>query len=103
MLRRLLFAVLASAVLLPAGTAGAAGLGIWNLPEQRTVREAGLLHNYDDQAFHGDRPLAPGQLREAMTTLARHLNPVAPAPVATPAEQVSVRRLDTLLARQLGG
>jgi cell wall-associated NlpC family hydrolase len=102
MSRRALLIVLSLLTLLPAAGAEAATRASWNRDEQRTVREAGLMHDYVDAAFHGDRPFAPGQLRAAMSGLAAQLNPLAPAPVATPSQPVSVRAFNALLVRQLG-
>ncbi|MCW2987027.1 MAG: hypothetical protein JWR63_4597, partial [Conexibacter sp.] len=47
-----------AAIVLPAGAAGAASRGGWNLAEQRAVRQAGVMHDLDDQAFHGERAVA---------------------------------------------
>jgi hypothetical protein len=71
----LALAVLAAAAVsfLPATSARAASLSGWNLGEQRAVREAGVLHNLDDQAFHGERPLSGHQLPEALAALAARL------------------------------
>jgi cell wall-associated NlpC family hydrolase len=97
----LALAVLAAAAVsfLPATAARAASLGGWNLGEQRAVREAGVLHNLDDQAFHGERPLSGHELPEALAALAARLGV---APVAAPAGGVSVRTFDSLLVDQLG-
>ncbi len=96
----LALAALAAAVsLLPATTARAASLGGWNLGEQRAVREAGVLHNLDDQAFHGERPLSGHQLPEALAVLAARLGV---AQVAAPSSGVSVTTFDRLLVDQLG-
>jgi cell wall-associated NlpC family hydrolase len=89
----------AAAPFLPATTAGAASLGGWNLGEQRAVREAGVMHNLDDQAFHGERPLSGHELPEALAAVAAQLGV---APVAAPFSGVSVTTFDRLLVDQLG-
>jgi cell wall-associated NlpC family hydrolase len=97
--RRLLVAVLALLALAPAGSAAAAPRGGWNLGEQRAVRLAGVMHNLDDQAFHGERPVAGHQLPEAFTALAQRLGV---ARVAAPSSGVSLTTFDRLLVGQLG-
>jgi cell wall-associated NlpC family hydrolase len=88
-----------AASLLPAGSAGAASPGGWNLGEQRAVREAGVMHNLEDQAFHGERPLSGHQLPEALAALAAQLGV---EPVGAPHSRVSVATFDRLLVDQLG-
>src|SRR4051812_10823709 len=92
----LLIAALAAAA---APVAQAATLGSWNLGEQRAVRQAAVMHDLDDQAFHGERPVAGHQLPEALDAFAARLG--AP-PVAAPSSAVSVTTFDRLLVRQLG-
>jgi cell wall-associated NlpC family hydrolase len=103
MSHRLLLCVLTllAAALLPASApaARAASPGTWNLGEQRAVRQAGVMRNYDDQAFHGERPLAGRQLPEALRAFAGSLGV---APVAAPPSAVSVTTFDRLLVQQLG-
>jgi cell wall-associated NlpC family hydrolase len=89
----------AAASLLPATTVRAASLGGWNLGEQRAVREAGVMHNLDDQAFHGERSLSDRELPDALGALAPQLGV---APVAAPSSRVSVTTFDRLLVDQLG-
>jgi cell wall-associated NlpC family hydrolase len=89
----------AAASLLPATGARAAAPGSWNLGEQRAVRQAGVMHNRDDQAFHGERTLAGHELPEALAALAARLGV---APVAAPSSGVSVTTFDRLLVDQLG-
>jgi hypothetical protein len=84
----------ATASLLPATTVRAASLGGWNLGEQRAVREAGVMHNLEDQAFHGERPLSGRELPEALAALAARLGVT---PVAAPSSGVSVTTFDRLL------
>jgi cell wall-associated NlpC family hydrolase len=98
-MRALLCAVIA--VLLMAGPAAAATTtrGTWDRHEQRLVAHAGVLPNLDDGDFHGERPLAGGQLRHALGTLALRLGV---APVAAPTTPVSVAGFDRLVVAQLG-
>jgi cell wall-associated NlpC family hydrolase len=103
-LRISLMAVLAvlaatAASFLPATAARAASLGGWNLGEQRAVREAGVMHNLDDAAFHGERPIGGHELPEALAALATQLGAT---PVAAPSSGVSVTTFDRLLVTQLG-
>src|SRR4051794_41941640 len=79
----LLLAPLACAAVAPA-TAHAAprtALGGWNLGEQHAVRQAGLMRNFSDQAFHGEQRLSGRQLPDALHTLAYWLRP---PPAAAP-------------------
>ena len=99
MSRRLLPTLVALLTLVPTGAAQAASLGGWNLPEQHAVREAGVMHDLGDAAFHGERPITGAQLREALGALALHQGT---APVTTFAERVSVVGFDRLLVGQLG-
>jgi cell wall-associated NlpC family hydrolase len=94
-----LLAVAAAAAALPATSARAASLGGWNLGEQRAVRLAGVMHDLDDQAFHGEHAVAGGQLPDALATFAAGLGV---APVRAPTEAVSVATFDRLLVQQLG-
>lgn len=90
------------ALALPA-TARAAtpvGLGTWNRAEQREARLAGVMHDLDDAAFHGERPLSGRQLPDALTALAATLGVERIANV--PASTVSVTTFDRLLVEQLG-
>jgi cell wall-associated NlpC family hydrolase len=100
----LLLAALAVAagVLLPATGARAAARGSWNLTEQHAVRVAGVMHDLDDEAFHGERPVAGRQLPDALAALAAQLG-VAPvsAPI-DPSGSLSVTTFDRLLVAQLG-
>jgi cell wall-associated NlpC family hydrolase len=90
---------IAAAVLLGAPAAHAASLGTWNLGEQRAVRLAGVMHDLDDRAFHGERPVSGRQLPDALAALALGLGvPAVPAP----ASGVSVTTFDRLLVAQLG-
>src|SRR3954449_6475284 len=61
-----LLALAAAAALLPATAARAASRGGWTLREQRAVRLAGVMHDLDDQAFHGERPVGGRQLPDAL-------------------------------------
>ncbi|HEY4097113.1 MAG TPA: NlpC/P60 family protein [Baekduia sp.] len=92
-----LLAVSVAAVCAPA--APAATLGSWNLGEQRDVRQAAVMHDLDDGAFHGERPVAGRQLPDALTALAARLGV---ARVAAPASAVSVTTFDRVLVDQLG-
>jgi cell wall-associated NlpC family hydrolase len=103
--RPLILAVLAlaaaTAAMLPTAAAHAAMTrGGWNLAEQRAVRLAGVMHDLDDQAFHGDRPLAGRQLPDALTALSTTLG--AEPLHGVPASAVSVTTFDRLLVAQLG-
>jgi cell wall-associated NlpC family hydrolase len=77
----------------------AVSLGGWNRADQRAVERAGVLPPLDDGAFHGERPLAGGQLRQGMQELAGDL---AVPPVPAPTGPVSVAGFDRLLVQQLG-
>jgi cell wall-associated NlpC family hydrolase len=89
----------AAASLLPATAARASSLGGWNLGEQHAVRQAGVMHDLDDQAFHGERPVSGHELPEALAAFAAQLGV---APVAAPSSGVSVTTFDRLLVAQLG-
>jgi cell wall-associated NlpC family hydrolase len=89
----------AAAVLPPTAARAAMTRGGWNLPEQRAVRVAGVMHDLDDQAFHGERPVTGRQLPDALAGLAATLG--APA-VRAPAGAVSVTTFDRLMVQQLG-
>jgi cell wall-associated NlpC family hydrolase len=89
----LLIAALAAAV------AQGATLGSWNLGEQRAVRQAAVMHDLDDEAFHGERPVGGHQLPEALGAFAARLGV---PPVAAPSSTVSVTTFDRLLVQQLG-
>jgi len=75
------------------------GLGGWDRAQQHAAAQAGLLHVLDDGAFHGERPLSPGQLREAIGALAER---VRLPPVETPSTGVSVEGFDAVVVAQLG-
>jgi cell wall-associated NlpC family hydrolase len=92
-----LLAASAAATFAPAALA--AGPGTWNLGEQRAVRQAAIMHDLDDQAFHGERPVAGGQLPQALASLAQRLGV---PPLAAPASAVSTTTFDRLLVQQLG-
>jgi cell wall-associated NlpC family hydrolase len=94
-----LLAALLLAAAAPTARAGASGLGSWNLGEQRTVRQAGVMHDLDDAAFHGERPVSGRQLPEAFAAFAQRLG--VPA-VSAPPSGVSVTTLHRLLVQQLG-
>jgi cell wall-associated NlpC family hydrolase len=91
----------AMALALPAPPAAHAGptLGGWNLGEQHVVRLAGVMHDLDDSAFHGERPISGAQLSEALAAVATQLGL---APVPSPSSAVSVATFDRLLVQQLG-
>ncbi|WCB94818.1 minor tail protein [Baekduia alba] len=97
----LLLAALAVAagIVLPATSARAAARGSWNLSEQRAVRLAGVMHDLDDQAFHGERAVAGAQLPDALAAFAARLGV---DPVKAPSSAVSVTTFDRLLVAQLG-
>jgi cell wall-associated NlpC family hydrolase len=95
-----LLAVLAVlAALAPAAGARAASLGTWNLGEQHAVREAGVMHDLGDRAFHGERTLSGRELPDALHAFAAQLGV---APVGAPSSGVSVTSFDALLVAQLG-
>jgi cell wall-associated NlpC family hydrolase len=99
MLRRLIPPLVALLTLVPAAGAQAASLGGWNLGEQHVVREAGIMHNLGDAAFHGERPVTGPQLRAAFGVLAATQGT---APVSVLADRVSVATFDRLMVAQLG-
>src|SRR4051812_18895613 len=74
-----LVALPAATALLPTTSARAASRGGWNLGEQRAVRLAGVMHDLDDQAFHGERPVSGRQLPDALAAFATGLG-AAPVP-----------------------
>src|SRR5207244_413213 len=77
----------AAGIVLPATGARAASLGGWNLSEQHAVRVAGVMHDLNDQAFHGERALAGRDLPDSLAALATTLGA---APARAPASAVSV-------------
>ncbi|HMJ35813.1 MAG TPA: NlpC/P60 family protein [Baekduia sp.] len=103
MSRRLLACVLhllaASVAAASAPAAHGATAGTWNLGEQRAVRQAAVMHNLDDAAFHGERPVSGRQLPEALAAFAQRLGV---APVSAPPSTVSALTFDRLLVAQLG-
>ena len=99
MVRRLLVSTLSLLALAPAAPAAASLRASWNLGEQHAVRVAGVMHNLDDQQFHGERPVAGQQLPEAFAAFAALLGV---PPIAAPARSVSVAAFDRLLVQQLG-
>jgi cell wall-associated NlpC family hydrolase len=99
MSRRLLLVAVTVLAVLPTTAAHAAGRGSWNLGEQRAVREAGVMHDFADEAFHGEQHVAGLQLSDALATLATQWGLV---PVGAPAGKVSVVTFDRLLVEQLG-
>jgi cell wall-associated NlpC family hydrolase len=97
---RILALLLALGALAPAAASAApVTRGNWNLSEQRVVRQAGVMHNFSDEAFHGEQRLAARQLPDAMHALAFTMGV---APVASPPSTVSVTTFDRLLVAQLG-
>jgi cell wall-associated NlpC family hydrolase len=86
-------------LVLAAPAMGATGRDDWGRGDQRAVVEAGVMATLDDGLFHGERPLAGGQLRAALRTVAARLGA---APVAAPTGRVSVAGFDRLLVAQLG-
>jgi cell wall-associated NlpC family hydrolase len=97
-MRRLL--ATATAVLsIAAPAAAATGRGDWDRRDQRAVVEAGVMAPLDDGEFHGDRPLAGGQLPAALHALADRL---AVARIAVPTGPVTVAGFDRLVVEQLG-
>jgi cell wall-associated NlpC family hydrolase len=101
-MRRLLTSLgvlLASLAAAPA--AHAATLGTWNLAEQRTAAQEGLLPRLADGALHGERALSARQLAAALQSVAAR---TGQAPVALPLARgpVSVTAFDAMLVAQLG-
>jgi cell wall-associated NlpC family hydrolase len=95
-----LLAVLAAATAaVRAAPASAATLGTWNLGEQRAVRVAGVMHDLDGQAFHGERLVSGRQLPDAFAAFAATLGAT---PVTAPPSAVSLTTFDRLLVDQLG-
>jgi cell wall-associated NlpC family hydrolase len=103
MRRRLLACVLpliaASAAAAAAPAVHGATPGTWNLGEQRAVRQAAVMHNLEDAAFHGERPVTGHQLPEALAAFAQRLGV---PPVSAPPSAISVTTFDRLLVQQLG-
>jgi hypothetical protein len=99
--RALVVALLGALVAVAPASArvSAVSLGGWNRADQRAVERAGVLPPMEDGAFHGERPLAGGQLRQGLQALAGDL---AVAPVCAPIGRVSVAGFDRLLVQQLG-
>ncbi|HEX7299326.1 MAG TPA: NlpC/P60 family protein [Solirubrobacteraceae bacterium] len=97
-MRALLCATIA-ALLMAGPAAAAAPRGTWDRHEQRVVAHAGVLPDLDDGDFHGERPVAGGQVRHALGTLALRLGV---APVGAPTGRVTVAGFDRLLIAQLG-
>jgi cell wall-associated NlpC family hydrolase len=91
--------LLAALAVTSAPAANAADRAAWNLGEQRAVRLAAVMHNLDDGAFHGERPLTGRQLPDALAAFSATLG--APA-VSAPPSAVSVATFDRLLVQQLG-
>jgi cell wall-associated NlpC family hydrolase len=98
-MRALLGAVLLALVLMTSPAAAATRPGAWDRRDQHSVADAGVLVDLDDGQFHGERPLAGGQLRGALHALADRL---AVAPVPAPTGHVSVAGFDRLVVDQLG-
>jgi cell wall-associated NlpC family hydrolase len=92
--------VTAIALLLFAAPAAAAtGRGDWDRRDQRAVVAAGVMAPLDDGEFHGERPLAGGQLPASLHALADRLG--LPR-TAVPAGRVTVAGFDRLVVAQLG-
>src|SRR4051812_33195535 len=81
--------------------ASASRLGTWNPLEQRISRDEGLLHNYSDGSFHGERRLTTAQLTIIRDGLADRFAR-KPVPLDSHEGLVSVRAFDDLVIRQLG-
>jgi cell wall-associated NlpC family hydrolase len=96
---RAIFATATIVLLLATPAMGATGRDDWNRRDQRAVVDAGVMVPLDDGEFHGERPMAGGQLHGALRALAARL---AVAPVAAPTGRVSVAGFDRLLVAQLG-
>jgi len=75
-------------------------LGNWDRAEQRTVARAGLLPTLEDRDFHGERPVAGSQTRDALRALAARLG--VPPVTKVPSGRLSVFAFDRLLVAQLG-
>jgi len=72
----------------------------WDAAEQRTVVRAGLLPALEDRDFHGERPMAGSQTRDALRALAPQLGLLPVTKV--PSGRLSVFAFDRLLVAQLG-
>ena len=81
--------------------ASASRLGDWNPLEQHISREEGMLHNYSDGAFHGERRLTAAQLRDVRNGLADRFA-IKPVPLLANKGLITVRAFDDLVIRQLG-
>jgi len=75
------------------------GLGGWDVDQQYTVMEAGVMHPLPDGAFHGEQHVAGTQMRDALAAIAARLGV---APVPAPDGRLSVYAFDRLLVDQLG-
>jgi cell wall-associated NlpC family hydrolase len=95
----LLVVAICTLLAVPATPARATTIGTWNLGEQHAVRVAGLMHDLPDEAFHGERPVAGTELRDALAALASTLQL---PPVTAPSSAVSLVTFDRLLIDQLG-
>lgn len=91
-------AALASAVLCLPGAALASTRGSWDRADQRAVVRARLLGDQPG-GFHGERSVAPVQLRGALRALGARLGT---GPVAFSGTDVTVARFDAALVAQLG-
>ena len=94
-----LLATATAVLLLAAPAAAATGRGDWDRRDQRTVVEAGVMAPLDDGEFHGERPLAGGQLPAALHAIADRLGV---ARIPTPSGRVSLAGFDRLVVAQLG-
>ncbi len=92
---------LVALALAPGAAVGApVTLGNWDRAEQRTVARAGLLPALEDGDFHGERPVAGSQTRDALRALAPQLQ--LPPITNVPSGRLSVFAFDRLLVAQLG-
>jgi hypothetical protein len=99
MRRPLLVCLLCALALAAPARAAVPGLGGWDRADQHAVAVAGVLRVLSDDAFHGERPLAPGQAHDAFRTLADRLGSAA---VPIPSGDLTVEGFDALVVEQLG-
>ncbi|MDA0174166.1 C40 family peptidase [Solirubrobacter taibaiensis] len=68
-MRRLPILAVALATLIAAPSAHAKTRGNWNLPQQESVADEGVLPRLSDGRFHGERPITGAQLANALTVI----------------------------------
>ena len=94
--------VLASLALAPTPATAAVppALGSWNPVDQQRVVRSGLMPLLEDGDFHGERPVAGSQARDALHALALRFG--LPPVTSARSGRLSVLAFDRLLVTQLG-